>query len=382
MARSLDEILGDHPEPRNAVLVDDLQRRLRLSAQDLARLEAEGYLDPVYVPDRGFMVAGDQAKRVVAEVAIARKLGVRFPPALSALGDAARARFVGSAARAKVAADLLAPYRYRSLERVWSRIFDLATPGLRLRGAPDGRSRSRVGGVPDLPAGMAWPRRGPDALGFIAQIDLADVARLYPASPLPRAGLLSFFYDARQQPWGYAAEHRGAWRVVHVEASGTYPATPPHDLPAEARFEPLVVSLVPEMKLPTLASEAVASLELRDRERLGYSALLGDVEQAQRDGGEPPHRLLGHPDPIQGEMEGEVQLVANGIDADGPEAYDSPEAKRLLREGGGWRLLLQVSSDPRTGMVWGDDGRLYVWMREADVAARRWSDAWLFLQCY
>ncbi len=229
---------------------------------------------------------------------------------------------------------------------------------------------------------MAWPRRGADALGFIAQVDLADVARLYPASPLPHAGLLCFFYDARQQPWGYAAEHRGAWQVLHVDAPGTYPATPPHDLPAEVRFESLAASLVPELKLPTLASEAVAGLELRDRERLGYSALLGDVEQAQRDDSEPPHRLLGHPDPIQGEMEGEVQLVANGIDADGPVAYDSPQAKGLLREGGGWRLLLQVSSDPRTGMFWGDDGRLYVWMREADVTARRWREAWLFLQCY
>jgi uncharacterized protein YwqG len=33
-------------------------------------------------------------------------------------------------------------------------------------------------------------------------------------------------------------------------------------------------------------------------------------------------------------------------------------------------------------MMWGDSGRLYWWIREADLAEGRWDATWLVLQCY
>jgi uncharacterized protein YwqG len=33
-------------------------------------------------------------------------------------------------------------------------------------------------------------------------------------------------------------------------------------------------------------------------------------------------------------------------------------------------------------MDWGDSGRLYVWMREPDIRARKFDTAWTILQCY
>jgi len=87
---------------------------------------------------------------------------------------------------------------------------------------------TRLGGTPDGPDGFVWPRpatpenpeeiakRGNEdvakemrahmALGlpfaFIAQIDLAEAARLGPvASPLPSEGRLLFFYDLSIGPW-------------------------------------------------------------------------------------------------------------------------------------------------------------------------------------
>jgi uncharacterized protein YwqG len=45
-------------------------------------------------------------------------------------------------------------------------------------------------------------------------------------------------------------------------------------------------------------------------------------------------------------------------------------------------MLLQVDSDERTDMQWGDGGRIYFWMRQADLAARRWNESWLHLQCF
>jgi uncharacterized protein YwqG len=62
----------------------------------------------------------------------------------------------------------------------------------------DGKSgASRFGGEPDLPVGTPWPigpgYDGDEAMDFIAQVDLADVARRDVDKLLPKTGLLAFF---------------------------------------------------------------------------------------------------------------------------------------------------------------------------------------------
>jgi uncharacterized protein YwqG len=46
-----------------------------------------------------------------------------------------------------------------------------------------------------------------------------------------------------------------------------------------------------------------------------------------------------------------------------------------------WRLLLQIDSEQDAGMLWGDVGRIYYWIRARDLAARHLDQAWLILQC-
>jgi uncharacterized protein YwqG len=46
------------------------------------------------------------------------------------------------------------------------------------------------------------------------------------------------------------------------------------------------------------------------------------------------------------------------------------------------RFLLQVDSDDAAGMMWGDAGMLYFWIRDDDLAARRFDRAWCVMQCY
>jgi uncharacterized protein YwqG len=238
-----------------------------------------------------------------------------------------------------------------------------------------------LGGAPDLPEGVAWPRRGELPLTFIAQVELSQVSRVWPSSPLPASGLLSFFYDRIQRPWGFDPADRGAWAVYHFDQKVVRPAEPPDDLPEEARFRALGMQLVGELKLPAAESKAVEELDLRLKEQTAYWALLGDLEAAQKDDGRPVHRLLGHPDPIQGDMEAQSQLVTNGIGAES-DGYDRELERRLVKEKGVWKMLLQVDSDERTDMQWGDGGRIYFWMRQADLAARRWNESWLHLQCF
>jgi uncharacterized protein (TIGR02996 family) len=65
---------------------------------------------------------------------------------------------------------------------------------------------SKIGGLPDLPADFAWPpggdchaiynddTGGTDRLaGFMAQVNLAEIAQTQAAQVLPKSGLLSFF---------------------------------------------------------------------------------------------------------------------------------------------------------------------------------------------
>ena len=41
------------------------------------------------------------------------------------------------------------------------------------------------------------------------------------------------------------------------------------------------------------------------------------------------HRLLGHPDPVQGDMQVECQLVTNGLHCGDSTGYQDPRAKEL-----------------------------------------------------
>jgi uncharacterized protein YwqG len=41
-----------------------------------------------------------------------------------------------------------------------------------------------------------------------------------------------------------------------------------------------------------------------------------------------------------------------------------------------------VDSDDAAGTMWGDSGMLYYWIRDDDLAARRFDRAWCVMQCY
>ncbi len=96
------------------------------------------------------------------------------------------------------------------------------------------------------------------------------------------------------------------------------------------------------------------------------------------------HKLLGHSDNIQGDMELECQLVSHGeYCGDSDDAYESERGKALAPGAADWVLLLQIDSDEdNCDMMWGDSGRLYLWIRQDDLAARAFGKSWLVLQCY
>ena len=249
----------------------------------------------------------------------------------------------------------------------------LASWRLRRTDAP---TRSRLGGVLDLPPGTRWPTRKDRPLAFLAQILVEETPE---ARPLP-PGLLSFFYDADaiRQPWGFDPADRDGHRILHAGPDvDLAPANLPGVEPA-AMYVPGGVTFARELTLPEHDTPAGPSLpaELRD----AYFDLLEALAEHRADRA-PLHRLLGHPDQVQGDMQTECQLVSNGLYCGDASGYDDPRAHKLREGAGAWRLVLQLDSEfvPRE-VTWGDGGRLFFWLRADDLATARFDRSWAILQ--
>lgn len=263
----------------------------------------------------------------------------------------------------------------------------LAEPSIRLTPRPAALETlapgaSRFGGAPDVPPGFAWPERDGRPLAFLAQLDLAAIR----SPELPASGSLLFFYDAAAQPWGFDPKDAGGARVVHVDA--------PRDALARRRHPGAGAGPGP-FRCCTLSFDPALDLadpgdEVLERSRVPFDdATLGaylDVAAALSgvDGPDATyHHLLGNPQLVQGDMRSECQLVTSGIYVGKPEAFQGERTQELLRAAPSeWRLLLQLDTDEDgPGWTWGDAGRVYFWIRRADLAAGAFERAWLVLQC-
>lgn len=244
--------------------------------------------------------------------------------------------------------------------------------------APAAIGATRVGGIPDVPQDFAWPRCDGVPMIFVAQIRLSDLAELPCGVLLPQNGALLFFFGAGRDP-----RERDACRVFHVgEArSELAPAVVPGDLPGHARLPSRGVSLEPDRCVPPWESPHYEGLfgdmlEWSDER----TAMLNDYfaeNGTSADTAERVFRLLGHPDPLEGDLYTMVHR-ADGVvtsSADRERAIDAREG--TARE---WRLLLQIDSAPDQAWTWGDSRRIYFFVRQQDLEGGRFDRARVALQ--
>jgi uncharacterized protein YwqG len=254
-----------------------------------------------------------------------------------------------------------------------------------------GLGESRIGGMPDIPAGFEWPRwrptkqrddkfgepwhpMSPAPLGFIAQIDLQEVPRIEDA--LPSSGWLYFFYDRYCEAWGFDPVDRGCCRILYsnCERSLLERAEPPFDSDPKHVAYPCRLKTWAELTLP----DDLPNVEYGTPTYDGYRETIDMLNKA----GASAHRLLGHPQVIQNPMELECQLASNGVYCGTSEGYQSARAKMLADGASEWRLLLQIDTDEDgPGWMWGDVGRIYFWIKRKDLASLRFQDVWLIFQC-
>ena len=248
---------------------------------------------------------------------------------------------------------------------------------IRLTPADPAPGRSRLGGSPELPPGFEWPSWQGRELGFLAQIELAEVASVAPGLPLPDRGLLLFFYDLETLPSGLAADDGPSCRVVLVDADAEL-AEDDERAPA---IHVLPVELSRELMLPSPWSFHAEQLELTAEEMEAWDQLRERLAQAQGVELEESvpdrialHRLLGYQDEIGREVELDCELAAAGIDADDASAYweSRSEHEDAARE---WLLLFQLSGDEELDTPRDEFERLFICAREADVRVGRFEAA-------
>ncbi|KRR18117.1 hypothetical protein CQ14_36210 [Bradyrhizobium lablabi] len=220
----------------------------------------------------------------------------------------------------------------------------------------------------------------PAPLQFIAQVDLANIWSTGPVDQdIPREGRLLLFYDTDHRPAGdRPADITGA-RLIHdlTPVDSLKRTTPPAQLSAHKQttgFRPQRCLLHAGMWPPYFGSPEWNACEIKARAEKTVDAWWYEVT---RDGHD--HRFGGYPLQIQGDMQTECALVSNGLDLS---AWNSKAAERLKSDAANWLLLLQIASDDRAGMMWGDVGNLYVWIHRDALRARRFEEVRVILQCY
>jgi uncharacterized protein YwqG len=234
----------------------------------------------------------------------------------------------------------------------------------------------RLGGAPRLPASTAWPDRKGRPLSFIAELDLAALRRVGGPDWLPASGILHLFFDAEEEPWGFDPADDDGWKVIMTDgvAAGTLPRPP--GLSRDRVFAPVMLTGRSALTYPTteripLSPEVGGTFD--------FEAVHAFMDAELGDG--PRHQVGGFPSPIQGDgMELEAQLASNGIYMGGPDSYSDERIAALEPGAADWRLLLQIDSDDSAGLMWGDTGTLYVWVREQDARVGDFSRVWMIVQ--
>lgn len=280
-------------------------------------------------------------------------------------------------------------YRDNGLQSYWeaARIYGRHAITMTPRPVPEQEiptGASKLGGLPHLPLELPWPRMEVVdlPLGFLCQINLAEVKPFDTDGLLPERGMLYFFYDYSEDgmPWGFDPTDKDGWRVLYYEGplETLRLAEPPADL--EEMGEPLGVAALTfgsRWELPDPFSSFCDALGLEEE----IVDRLIDVLDAAREETGLSNKLLGHSENIQAAMEEQCQMLRAGLSAVTEEDYEQAEQEGIRQGFARWRLLLQLDSNEELGMMWGDCGRLYFWIPEEELRRKEFHGVWLVLQC-
>ncbi|GAC1393325.1 MAG: hypothetical protein NVS4B11_02220 [Ktedonobacteraceae bacterium] len=271
-------------------------------------------------------------------------------------------------------------FQAAGLARVTKDIDALAKASIRLSTTPTTESMleigaSKLGDVPDVPPGFAWPEWKGLPQSFIAQIRLEDAHPYDADGVLPEHGLLWFFYDAQQQTFGAEPADKGGWSVLFAEQPANLQrAIVPSTLPTTSQFQACTLRFSSEITLSLQPQLELSNFDWTDEEQQKYETLLSTFPTPE-DHAAIHNRMLGNPETLQDDMRLECQYASNGVSDS-----SDPKADELAKGAMEWQLLFQVDSDEHAGMRWANTGLLYYWLKKADLQVRHFDASWVVLQ--
>lgn len=267
-----------------------------------------------------------------------------------------------------------------NIEEAKHKIESMRQPAIRIITSKKQKGFSKIGGLPNLPNDLEWPTWKSEHLAFVAQIDLSEIPVPSAITKLPTSGYLFFFYDKEQSTAGFDPNDRGSWSVLYsTQAPPQTSSQQPSDLGKAAILPTLGITLRQISSVPDyLRIDFIDGLSNDSKDDVMYWM------EDQRDASfekQPHHQIGGYPHPIQDDsMELESQFASNGIDCG--EGFDDPRTEALADGANDWILLLQLASDEKAGIEWGDGGMLYFWIRKQDLQPADFSNVWMILQCF
>lgn len=238
---------------------------------------------------------------------------------------------------------------------------------------------SRIGGMPLLPEDLVWPEWKGAPLSFLCQLDLSELPEGCERNGLPALGVLYFFYNQEQETWGFEPEDIGSWQVIYTDKAKNQLSQRaiPEGLDKGCIYREKPVAFKAVETYPDWQDERVESLDLNDKQGDQYIDLCTSVFED-----DSMHHLFGYPQPVQGnDMELECQLASNGLNCGDSSGYNDPRAKQLEAAKSDWILLFQLDTDDGAGMMWGDCGMLYFWIKKSDLKEKLFENCWMILQC-
>lgn len=234
--------------------------------------------------------------------------------------------------------------------------------------------QSKIGGKPDLTSTTAWPTtNSAKSLSFIGQLNCNEINKHETEGLLPKDGLISFFYCSDQEAWGFDPEDSDRFKVIYTEGFEDIQRKDfPTDLEEHSIFKSNELKFDNSLSLPGWQHDSIDGI-LSDEEDDNYIEITSGVE----------NQIFGYANCVQSPMELECQLVTNGLYCGDATGYTDPKRKALESGKDDWVLLFQIDSEEENaGMMWGDVGKLYYWIRRQDLKDKKFDQSWFCLQCH
>ncbi|MBL8164081.1 MAG: DUF1963 domain-containing protein [Anaerolineae bacterium] len=229
--------------------------------------------------------------------------------------------------------------------------------------------QSKIGGLPHLPAHWNYPHFEDKPLGFLAQINLAEIPNELQLAPLPSTGILYFFslyglirddgYLGPDLPWE-RGEEPGFTQVLYFDGPTTALIRQPK-LEGVKPFGVAAIHFWKALSLPRASGwcrdPILKTLNWSEDEfgRLNELYFAFDTVQPRKRPNFPfsgIHQLLGYAGPVQS-------------------AVTTADT----------RLLCQFDSDEGIDMNWGEDGLIYFTLRRSDLENKNFANIYAEIQC-